>query len=429
MDRPGSPQLSRPRFWKAGLFVGSSLLVVAVFLFTHQMLSRLTAEVETTSRVFATFCAQASIPATRNEELQQVFAEIIKSIDFPVVITDTTGLPRAWRGISIDPASVPDVALDSLSMGLSIAPATGAIVDRVRARVKELDLKNSPIQMVQPETRVRLGAVHYGQPAVLDRLRWMPYLSVMGVLLLLSIGMWGLAGIRAAERRTIWVGMAKESAHQMGTPLSSLLGWVELLRSHAEGVPAGGEVKVPAAEFNETLEEMGRDVDRLSRVAQRFSHIGSNPILQPRDVTPVVREAVEYVRKRLPHGAHSIEIRERYEEVPPVNLNAELLGWVLENLLANAVSAIERGHGVIEVGVSRRGETEAVEVTVKDTGRGMAPSEQKRAFEPGYTTKPRGWGLGLALAQRVVQDYHGGTIAIRESAPGEGTTMVISFPT
>ena len=113
MDRPGSPRLSKPRFWKGGLFVGSSLLVFAVFLFTHQMLSRLTAEVETTSRVFATFCAQASIPATRNPELQAVFAEIIKSIDFPIVITDSTGLPRAWRGINIDPALVSDVALDT----------------------------------------------------------------------------------------------------------------------------------------------------------------------------------------------------------------------------------------------------------------------------------------------------------------------------
>ncbi len=427
--RRGSRTFTRPRFWKVGLFVGTGVLVIAVFVFTNQMLTRLTHQVETTSRIFATFCAQASIPATRDTTLTKIFKDVVNQIDFPIVITDTLGLPRAWRGIGIDQGLVPDGAVDSLALSYPIGAGSRAVIDRVRARAVQLDAKNSPIEMSQPGTMVRLGAVHYGDPPVLDRLRWMPLLSVLGVLLLLSLGLWGLTGIRTAEKRTIWVGMAKESAHQMGTPLSSLLGWVELMRSHAEGVAAGGDVRIPAAEFDETLSEMQRDVDRLSKVAQRFSHIGSTPILQLQDVTPVVREAVQYVRKRLPHGAHSIEIHERYDEAPPVNLNRELLEWVLENVLSNAVSAIERGHGRIDVSVGRRAETEEVEVVITDNGRGMAPHEQRRAFEAGYTTKARGWGLGLALARRVVQDYHGGKITIRASAPGEGTTIVIGFPT
>src|SRR5205085_11979065 len=137
---------------------------------------------------------------------------------------------------------------------------------------------------------------------------------------------------------------------------------------------------------------------------------------------------VQYVRRRLPRDK-SVTVRERYGEVPPINLNRVLVAWALENLLTNAVSALDKPNGVIEVSVDRRKETEAVEVTVTDNGRGMSPAELKRAFEPGYTTKRRGWGLGLALARRVVVEYHGGRLFVRHSTPGQGTTMVVSFPT
>ncbi len=222
--------------------------------------------------------------------------------------------------------------------------------------------------------------------------------------------------------------MAKETAHQLGTPLSSLLGWIELLRGHVETAPEGQDVRLSRGELSETLEEMDRDVERLSKVAQRFSHIGSAPQLQLQDVSLVVREAVEYVRKRMPQRQR-VELRERYGEVPPINLNRELLEWAVENLISNAVTAMDKEAGVIEVVVERRAETEEVEILVTDNGRGMTPQEQRRAFEPGYTTKRRGWGLGLALSRRVVEEYHAGRIGIRHSAPGQGTTMVIRFPT
>lgn len=414
---------------QGAVFVGSVLLVAGVFVFTHQIIQRLTHEVETTSRVLTRFLAQASFPATHDPELQQLFSEVIGGIDFPVVITDNLGRPRAWREVGVDPALVPAASIDSLADSLDVAPAIRARIDRVRAEVTRLDAANPPIPMIQPGTGARLGTLHYGEPAVLEQLRWMPFLSVGGVVLLLSLGLWGLTGIRAAEKRTIWVGMARETAHQLGTPLSSLMGWVELLRSHAESVPPDEAVTLPRGELDETLTEMERDIERLSKVAQRFSHVGSTPHLQLQDVTPIVREAVQYVRRRLPQGEGRMAIRERYEDVPPINLNRELLAWALENLLSNAASAIDRVPGLIEVTVDRRKETEAVEIAVIDNGRGMSPAEQRRAFDPGYTTRHRGWGLGLALARRVVEEYHGGRIFIRQSSPGQGTTMVISFPT
>ena len=430
MEQPARPRPMRGKqLLKTALFVGGSVLAAAVFLFTHQSVSRLSHEVSTTSQLLAQFSAQASIPASRDPQLQHIFSELIQNIDFPIIITDTLGTPRAWHGVGMESSLVPTEALDSLSMRMPVSPVTAARVKRIRDRVAVLDRVHKAIPMREPRTRQLIGQLHYGEPSLMNRLRWMPFLTVAGVGLLLLLGMYGLAGIRQAEKRTIWVGMAKETAHQLGTPLSSLMGWVELLRGHAESAPPGGAVHLPREELAETLDDMEGDIDRLNKVAQRFSQIGSAPQLQLQDVTPLVREAVQYARRRLPRGEGAIELRERYEEVPPINLNRELIEWAVENLLANALTALDKRPGVIEVAVERRAQTEEVEIVIADNGRGMSRDEQRRAFEPGYSTKRRGWGLGLALARRVVEEYHAGRIGIRHSAPGQGTIMVIRFPT
>jgi two-component sensor histidine kinase len=206
--------------------------------------------------------------------------------------------------------------------------------------------------------------------------------------------------------------MARETAHQLGTPISALLGWVELLRAQS---PPGGSPG-SSRELEETLDEMERDIERLSKVAQRFSHVGSAPQLQEKDVTPVVKDVVEYLRRRLPGAPGEVEIREAYAVVPPVKLNSQLMTWALENLVNNAVTALDKKAGLIEISVAPHGAGE-VDVTVHDNGRGMSANEQRRAFDPGFTTKRRGWGLGLALARRVVEEYHGGRLFIGHSAP------------
>jgi len=421
---PGSKQLL-----KTILFAGGGVLVVAVFLLTQNAVTRLSREVSATSELLARVAAQATLPSTINPQVQRVLGQIAGGISFPIIITDTTGTPRAWSHISVNSDLVPPGSLDSIASGMPIAPVIAARVDRVRGMILGLDRTHAPIELRQSPVTPVMGHLHYGNPPVLEQLRWMPLIAVAGTGLLLLLGLSGLAGIRQAEKRVIWVGMAKETAHQLGTPLSSLMGWVELLRGQAEASPPGSQVTIGRDEFAETLADMEGDIDRLNRVAQRFSHIGSAPQLLLQDVVPVVREAVQYVRRRAPLAQGVVEVRERYEEVPPINVNRELLEWSLENLMSNALTALDKPQGVIEVVVERRAETEEVEISVSDNGRGMSRDEQRRAFEPGYSTKRRGWGLGLPLARRAIEEYHAGRIAIRRSAPGEGTTMVIRFPT
>jgi len=245
--------------------------------------------------------------------------------------------------------------------------------------------------------------------------------------LLFALGLWGLAVIRQAEKRTIWVGMAKETAHQLGTPLSSLMGWSEMLRSHLPAEP-DGEVRLSAAELAETVSEIERDLERLRSVASRFSSVGSEPNLHAGDPSDIVREVANYMGRRFPRGSGEVELRERYQPVPPVRHNSELLAWAIENLITNALSALDKQPSWIEVSVAPSPDGRWVEIAVTDNGRGMGVREQGRAFEPGYTTKRRGWGLGLALARRVIHDSHGGRIWIRSSVPGQGTTMAIRLP-
>jgi len=430
MIRPIATTTSRGKqLLKTALFLLGSVLVVALFLFTQDAVRRLSHEVSGTSELLAKVAAQATLPSTNNPQLRLLLGDIQRGLSFPIIITDTTGTPRAWSRVSVSSDDVPPESLDSLAFGLPISPHIASLVKRVKDDVPGLDRTHTPIPLRQSPTAAVMGHLHYGNPPVLEQLRWMPYLALAGTGLLLLLGMSGLAGIRQAEKRVIWVGMAKETAHQLGTPLSSLMGWVELLRGHAETAGSGSEVRLSRADLDETLHDMEGDIERLSKVAQRFSHIGSAPQLVLQDVVPVVREAVAYVRRRVPLAQGAVEIRERYEEVPPINLNRELLEWALENLLSNALTALDKPHGVIEVVVERRAVTEEVEISVSDNGRGMSREEQSRAFEPGYSTKRRGWGLGLALARRVVEEYHAGRIGIRRTTLGEGTTMVISFPT
>jgi anti-sigma regulatory factor (Ser/Thr protein kinase) len=411
---------------KLGLLIGCSALVIAVFVFTQQTIHSLSREIATTSQVLARFCAQASYPATLDPQLEDIVQDLISHIDFPMVITDSEGMPRAWRQVDVDEASVPNESIDSLKLGFPISPVIHDRIDQVRRRVAELDRRNAPIPMTMPGVGARLGDVHFGAPPVLERLRWMPYVSMAGVLALLAIGLWGLAILRQAEKRTIWVGMAKETAHQLGTPLSSLMGWTELLRDRR--AEADGHVRIPAAELDEALGEMERDIERLSKVAQRFSRVGSAPELEARDVTPIVGGVVAYMRKRIPQASGEVEIRERYAPAPPARVSAELLEWALENLIVNALNALDKRPAWVEVSVAPRDEGRAVEIRVADNGRGMIPADRRRAFEPGFTTKRRGWGLGLPLARRVVVEYHGGKIAIAQSAPGKGTVMAVTLP-
>jgi hypothetical protein len=248
----------------------------------------------------------------------------------------------------------------------------------------------------------------------------MPFIQLALFLVFMAVGLQGFRYLKLSEQRSIWVGMAKETAHQLGTPLSALLGWTQLLRDQVK------EGRVD--EIAGSVTEMEEDLKRLSKVTDRFSKIGSKPDLESVSIAEVLDRTVGYFHRRLPTlKAHST-LSLNYEETPFVRGNAELLEWVFENLIKNGLDALGEKGGTIEIRTRFDPGRRMVEVYVRDTGRGVPPPLRQRIFSPGFTTKKRGWGLGLALTKRIVEEYHGGEIRLHESQVGKGSTFLVRFP-
>ena len=229
------------------------------------------------------------------------------------------------------------------------------------------------------------------------------------MVIFIAIIYFALRASKKAEQNRLWVGLSKETAHQLGTPISSLMAWLQLLE--AEGVD------------KETVREMDKDVNRLSTIASRFSKIGSRPSMEPMELNGVVSQAVNYMKSRISRRI-SLTFTPSSSSVE-ANLSAPLLEWVMENLIKNAVDAMD-GQGAITVKV--KSTYDKAVITVSDTGKGMTRKQRSDIFKPGYSTKKRGWGLGLTLARRIITQYHGGRIYVSDSQPGIGTTFTIELP-
>lgn len=349
-------------------------------------------------------------------ELNFITNEILvgSTFDIPAIVTDSSESPVFvnWRNVPVD----------TTLAELSDAERARALERLERLRM-EMDDVYDPIPIVltfpagpdQPDFQLR-QYVHYGESDLIEELRMFPFVQLLFIGLFILVGYLGFSYVRRSEQRSLWVGMAKEAAHQLGTPISSLMGWVELLR-----LP-----ELAPAQRSEALDEVEKDIDRLKRVTSRFSDIGSLPKLEVQPLGPVIDNTVDYIRRRVPQLGKHVTLDATAEAGLQAPLNAELFEWVIENLLKNALDAIETDTGRIEVEARRAGDRIAIEV--KDTGRGIDRRQWKNVFRPGYSTKKRGWGLGLSLAKRIVEDYHGGTLTLAQSRVGHGTTFRIELP-
>ncbi len=334
----------------------------------------------------------------------------------PVVVVDSSsGTPGIWRNVG-----VPEV------LGQMEASEQQAFTEELLQRAEEMAAVNDPIPIVVnfpeteffPATRF-VQMLYYGESDLVARLRWFPYIQLLFVALFVMVGYFGFSYIRRSEQSSLWVGMAKEAAHQLGTPISSLMGWVEMLRlNRQENRGAGAD--------EDAFQEIENDIERLKRVTSRFSDIGSLPKLDRQSVAEVLETTADYIRRRIPHSGAFIQVEVDAAPELDAPLNEDLFEWVIENLLKNALDAMEDGRGKIRIEASRVNDRVRIDVT--DTGKGIDRRQWKNVFRPGYSTKKRGWGLGLSLAKRIVEDYHGGSLSLAASKPGEGTTFRIEIP-
>ncbi len=307
-------------------------------------------------------------------------------------------------------ASVPVIITDSLDVLIasgnidSLVPADTARIKSLIAHMKD---ENDPIIIQLGDQGATY--IYYLSSGLLNQLRYYPAVQfgIIGLFLLVAYVLFSSA--RKSEQDQVWVGMSKETAHQLGTPLSSMIAWLELMKM--DGIE------------HAAIEELGKDVKRLETISQRFSKIGSVPKLEPVNITTLIYQSIDYLRKRTSRKVvYQINIPENKEVIIP--LNPELFEWVVENLVRNAVDAMG-GAGRLTIDLSETNHHISIDFT--DTGKGIPRSKFKTIFQPGYTSKKRGWGLGLTLVRRIVRSYHNGKIFVKASAPDKGTTFRITL--
>jgi hypothetical protein len=396
-------------------FVGALIIVCAIFVYTYTLVRSFEQQTDTLTRVVASFCAAATFPATQDEEVRSVFNEVIEDINFPIVIADTRGVPYTWKNIG-EGLNPDDISWEVFVATNPNDPPPGTMSE-VMAVVEEMQRKGNSVLMIDPTSGRFVGRIHYGRPAITSGLRWLPIASAAALGLFTVMGYLGIRGILMGERRSIWVGMAKETAHQLGTPLSSLMGWLQHLKERCAD-----------DRTRDTVREMEKDILRLSKISSRFGKVGAQPRLDEEDVVEVVRGAIDYQKRRLPSFGSEVELREHFGNVPKAPVNADLLEWAVENLLKNALDALDKPKGIIEVRTTYLPQRKLISIAIEDNGRGMDPKAAKKIFEPGYTTRRGGWGLGLPLARRVIEEYHHGSLQLLRTAPGKGSLFVIEIP-
>lgn len=366
--------------WKVLLLIFAVVIGLGSLIYTHDLVDRLKEE----ERKKAEQWAEATRRLVISDDFEFLFSIIEDNTTVPVILIDEEESIISQRNL---PAAL---ATDTLGM--------------VR-ELKRMAKRNDPISIELPNGIV--NQLYYRESTLLRQLQVYPYIQFAVILLFIVVAYVAFNSSRMAEQNQVWVGLSRETAHQLGTPTSSLSAWSEIISSRYPGT--------------DIAEELPADVERLSRVAERFSLIGSKPKLVPDDLPALAETTAVYLRKRI---ASTIDLRVLNEtgESGSVPFNSVLLGWVIENLVKNSADAM-KGSGQITVRLTETN-TEAI-IDVEDTGKGIPRKDFKTVFKPGYTTRERGWGLGLSLSKRIVEEYHKGKIFVLHSEPGHGCCMRI----
>lgn len=327
--------------------------------------------------------------ATEETDLNLVLTVINGNNTIPVIVIDKAGEVQTYRNVEI-PASV-----DTLSF--------------LGAMAKDMIGTKEPIRILLDENNVNdYIEICYDESLLLKRLASYPYVQLGVVLIFVVVAIFALLSSKKAEQNKVWVGLSKETAHQLGTPISSLMAWTEILRDKYAD--------------DELLPEMSKDVNRLQIIAERFSKIGSMPEPKEENLNDVLSRVVDYIERR---ASNKVKIvRNMPAENLVVRINASLFEWVIENLCKNSIDAMD-GQGVITLCV--QDVDKKVLIDIEDTGKGISKSHYKSVFTPGFTTKKRGWGLGLSLAKRIVEEYHKGRIYVKSSELNKGTIFRIEL--
>ena len=377
---------------KAGLFIMGIGLVIGLLAYTQTLVNELRRDNREIVRLYAGLIANV-VQDDNDASLDFVFENIIQKVKFPLIQTDTEHKPQMWKNL---PESIQ--------------------TDKERIKFMHTsDQYNEPIPLVYKDASVgeiTFGFLHYGDSSIVEKLQIWTYIEILAIAVFIFLGFSGFSFIRNNEKRHIWVGMARETAHQLGTPVSALMGWVDWMKEHPE-------------KTDEIIPEMEADLQRLEQIGRRFSKMGSKSDFEEFDLSERVERIVNYLTRRLPSLGKKVELVNDIQTGITVTANGSLLAWSIENIIRNGIDAIERDDG--KVTVSLREESDGIKIRIHDNGKGIPKKDWRNIFRPGFSTKQAGWGLGLSLSSRIVEDIHDGRLQVIDSSQQGGTTLEISL--
>lgn len=372
---------------KLVLFLFAATIGIGTLIYTESFLKELRAEEIKKAKIYveATNLAQS----TSNDETLNLVIKIIEGNNtIPVIVVNENGEVDTHRNLDPEKSKNPEY---------------------IKAQIAEMAESNEPIEFTYYGERKVY--IYFKESLLLTKLRMYPIFLLAVIGIFIGIAYLLFSSSRRSEQNRVWTGMAKETAHQIGTPLSSLMGWIEILRTQNADEMA--------------LKEMEKDVDRLQMITDRFSKIGSIPQMSEENIYETVQSSFDYLKSRVSKKI-DMTLSCDIPQDQKLLVNTQLLSWVIENLVRNAIDAIEAGEGFVKLELSDDGKY--IRLDVSDSGKGISLAQLSAIFRPGFTTKKRGWGLGLSLAKRIIDDYHKGKITVAQSEVGKGTTFRVLLP-
>ena len=376
-------------YWKTYLIIIGILVLVISMLYTTFLATKLKEGEEKSVQLYA----RAIEDLTKASDVtNDISLQLTQDFKIPAILTDNK-----------------DNIITAVNFSDELNEDTLFLKDQLK------EIKSNGYKPIDIKDEFVNQKVYYKNSRLYTYLTYFPYIQLLLLSVFIGMGYLGISAARKSEQNRLWVGMAKETAHQLGTPISAIIAWIEHLKVMAEDDPDQMEV----------LSELNNDVQKLERVADRFSKIGSIPVLTQNDVYQLLENTRIYMGKRAPRKVEFVFPQFPNDQLIKISVNAPLFDWVLENLIRNALDAME-GKGVIGAEVYE--DPNNVFIDISDTGKGMTSKQAGNIFKPGFTTKARGWGLGLSLSKRIIEEYHGGKIFVKKTSPGKGTTFTIRLP-
>ena len=390
---------------KLALVIIGVAIAFGTLYYTQNLVHRLQQREKEIVQLYAQSLEFVANAETINTDFTFIFQNIIQRIDFPLILTDSNNQISS----TVSGTGYKNIEHDKNLKGQQLKIF-------LEEKLNELAQYHPPIDVKAPNGEI-IQKIYYGDSEIVQRLRYYPYLQILFAILFIIISYSSFSYIKRSEQSNIWVGMSKETAHQLGTPISSLMGWNEMLKMNYSNPD----------KVLDTSEEIDSDLNRLNKITKRFSKIGSKPELQEEVPYETILRVINYFQRRLPQLGKNVQLSVEGEKDMRAYLNPELFEWVIENLIKNALDAIDHKNGRIQFVVQKNRKN--IEIEIKDNGKGIEHKRWKDIFRPGYSTKRRGWGLGLSLSKRIVEDYHQGKIFVKDSSMNEGTTFKIILRT